>query len=183
MPYSADAIANFFLDRASESGRALTPMQIQKLVFYAHGWHLALDKQGRPLIRENVEAWRFGPVIRSLYGEFSQFRNSQISHRAREVRSQRLADGKLSFKIYEPSLENENPTDVDPELARAILNRVWELYGGLSGYQLSNMTHAENEPWRIIQRAFQGNLPRGLHIPNETIRDCFQQKLAAMPSS
>jgi len=43
-------------------------MKLQKLVYYAHGWHLALNNE--PLIDEQVECWQYGPVISSLFHEF-----------------------------------------------------------------------------------------------------------------
>jgi uncharacterized phage-associated protein len=61
MPYPAAAIANEFIKVAKRNGVLLTPMKLQKLVYFAHGWYLAL--LGKPLINEPVEAWKFGPVI------------------------------------------------------------------------------------------------------------------------
>ena len=57
MPYDAKSIANFFIDRAKESGETLTQMKLHKLIYYAHGWHLALT--GEPLIDEPVQAWNY----------------------------------------------------------------------------------------------------------------------------
>ena len=51
-------------------------MKVQKLVYYAHGWHLGLADA--PLIGELVEAWRWGPVIRSLYAALAEFGNQPI---------------------------------------------------------------------------------------------------------
>ncbi|HHW4679552.1 MAG TPA: Panacea domain-containing protein [Xylella sp.] len=75
--YSPATIANYFLCRASQQGRALTPIQIIKLVYIAHGWHLGFRKE--PLINEPVEAWRHGPVIRSLYGKVKKYGSSGIT--------------------------------------------------------------------------------------------------------
>lgn len=58
---SAKAVANHFLELAWSDGTTLNPMQIQKLVYIAHGWHLAITE--KPLIHESVEAWTYGPVI------------------------------------------------------------------------------------------------------------------------
>ncbi len=77
MPYPAAAIANEFLELARAEGRPLTPMHIQKLIYFAHGWNLALT--GEPLIRERVEAWDYGPVIRALYGELKVFGSGAIT--------------------------------------------------------------------------------------------------------
>ena len=56
--FSPKAIANFFLSLAKQSGEAITPMKLQKLVYYAHGWFAG--HTGTPLINETVEAWHTG---------------------------------------------------------------------------------------------------------------------------
>ncbi|KQH74402.1 Panacea domain-containing protein [Xylella fastidiosa] len=55
----------------------LTPLQVLKLVYLAHGWCLGVHTQ--PLIDELVEAWRAGPLIRSLYNVIKQDRSSGIT--------------------------------------------------------------------------------------------------------
>src|SRR5947209_3400405 len=103
MPYDAKAIANYFLDLAEAEAKSLTPMKLQKLVYYAHGWHLALT--GRPLLDEEIQAWSFGPVIRSLYNEFREFGAEPITRRACLVEP--AADrGSLIEKIREPSIDD-----------------------------------------------------------------------------
>jgi hypothetical protein len=77
MPYPAAAIANEFLELAKANGQALTPMQIQKLVYFAHGWNLAIT--GEPLIWERVEPWDYGPVVRNLYRNLREFGSGAIT--------------------------------------------------------------------------------------------------------
>ncbi len=181
MPYTADAIANFFLDKAQSARKTLTQIQIQKLVFYAHGWYLALDREGRPLVGEMAEAWRLGPVFRSLYREFEDCGKGPITQKAKEMRFEKTEERGLTFSFFEPSIDEERPDDIDRELAMAVLRRVWDIYGKFTAYQLSNMTHSEGEPWRIIRDAMPTPFPKGLHIPNETIRECFRNKLKPLP--
>ena len=76
MPFSAAAVANEFLRLARRDEQTITPLKMQKLVYFAHGWHLALF--GTPLIEEPVQAWQFGPVISSLYQEFKKFGSRAI---------------------------------------------------------------------------------------------------------
>lgn len=170
MPHSADAIANFFLKRAGEEKIPITPMKLQKLIFLAHAWHLALDKEGRPLINEPVEAWKYGPVIRSIYREFRRFGDQGIDCFAQEF------DPK-TFSLYPPTIDQEDAPDVDRDFVLALLERVWEVYKGYTPIELANMTHLPEEPWKVIYDTFHGNIPPGVHIPNELIRQCYQRKL------
>jgi uncharacterized phage-associated protein len=77
MPYDPKAIANYLLEVAKNHNETLTPMKIQKLVYFANGWHLALKNE--PLINEQVEAWPYGPVIPSLYRAFRRFGDQAIT--------------------------------------------------------------------------------------------------------
>ena len=65
MNHDSKAVANVFYKLARKDGGWLTNMQMQKLVYIAHGYHLGL--LGDPLFRETVYAWQFGPVIPPLY--------------------------------------------------------------------------------------------------------------------
>src|SRR5258708_4237314 len=70
-PWKTLAAANFFLAKGLEDGVSIDPLKLQKLVYFAHGWHLAVT--GKPLIDEYVEAWPYGPVIPSLYHRFKSY--------------------------------------------------------------------------------------------------------------
>ena len=142
MAYDARVIADWFIERARQEGRLLTQMKLQKLVYIAHGWHLALTSE--PLVQDNIEAWRWGPVVRALYSEFAIFGASPIP-RASIIRKGAKIDNK----------------------ALTILERVWELYGKYTAAQLSAMTHADNTPWK---ECYQPSAARPAIIPNSLIR-------------
>jgi uncharacterized phage-associated protein len=55
----------------------MTPLKIQKLVYFLHGWHLAV--RADPAIGESFEAWPYGPVLSSLYQQFKGFGRSPIT--------------------------------------------------------------------------------------------------------
>lgn len=59
-------IADSFLSKADEdAGDAVTNLKLQKLVFYAQGYFLAI--YDRPFFKEAIEAWQHGPVCPTLY--------------------------------------------------------------------------------------------------------------------
>ena len=62
MSHSSIAIANGFLDLAEGVPAArMTNMKVQKLVYIAHGFTLAMCDE--PLISSHVHAFQWGPVI------------------------------------------------------------------------------------------------------------------------
>lgn len=75
------AVANYILDCGKEDGETLSPMKLIKLVYLAHGWNLGLT--GEPLITEHVQAWRYGPVIPSIYHDFKEYGNQVVTRYAR----------------------------------------------------------------------------------------------------
>jgi uncharacterized phage-associated protein len=142
MSYSALAIANEFIRLAQDSGRPLTPMKLQKLVYFAHGWYLGLT--GRPLINEPIEAWKFGPVIPSLYHKLKCYRGEYVTHPVTDEDT--WGDLLDPYEIDEFSID-DGPDPEENDLAKAFVKKVWEVYGSFSAVQLSNLTHAEDSPW------------------------------------
>lgn len=55
MSYKSLAVANYLLDKAKAKNDTLTPMQLIKLAYIAHGW--MLGKYGAALLLEPVEAY------------------------------------------------------------------------------------------------------------------------------
>jgi uncharacterized phage-associated protein len=56
-------------------------MKLQKLLFFTHADFLI--RTGRPLIKQEFEAWDYGPVIPSLYREFKKFKDQPITSKAK----------------------------------------------------------------------------------------------------
>jgi uncharacterized phage-associated protein len=167
MATSAKAIANYFLELARKERKALNPMQIQKLVYFAHGWYLALF--GQPLVQEDIQAWSYGPVIPSLYGEFKKFGNGPINEEATESRFEGMI-----FKVVKPSIR-DIPDVQERTRIEAFLDRVWKVYSPFSAIQLSNMTHQEDSPWKIALEQSGGG--RGTIIQNNLIREYFLKQV------
>ena len=80
MNINALSVANYFLELAHKENRPIHLLGLVKRVYIAHGFSLAmLDK---PLIDprfDPVEAWKYGPVIPSVYHSFKQYKASPIT--------------------------------------------------------------------------------------------------------
>jgi uncharacterized phage-associated protein len=166
MPYDSKAVANYFLDCADRAGKKLDPMQLQKLAYFSHGWHLAACNT--PLIDEMVEAWRYGPVIPSLYHEFKSFGKNPVTRRASHLKI--VNEEKLDYVLIEPSIDRADPTC-------RLLDLIWNSYGKLTGIQLSNLTHVPGSPWHVIWQQAEGR--KNVDIPDELIREYFARQLDA----
>ncbi|MCY4245342.1 MAG: DUF4065 domain-containing protein [Gammaproteobacteria bacterium] len=171
MPYSAMAVANYFLDCANSADREITPMKMQKLVYFAHGWHWAIF--GKPLIKEDVMAWKFGPVIEPLYHGFKKYGKSAITDPGVVLSFDKDADGKvdiLSGKFVIPRIPRD---DINPKV-KELLDAVEICYGKLTAIQLSNLTHAPDSPWSGV-RAEGDLVSRNKIIPTEDIKKYFKK--------
>lgn len=156
-PYSAGQVANYILDLADRDGVAVTPMKLQKLVYIAYGWSLALyDLQ---LFTEQIQAWKHGPVIPSLFHEFKVYTNNPITGRSFELNH----DGSTWVSSIPRS-------DRD---ARGAISGTWRAYRHLSAASLRNRTHAPDTPW---SRVYHNEGTLGTVIPPELIREHFVMK-------
>lgn len=161
-PASSTAIANEFIRRAYAHDRSITPMQVQKLVYFAHGMSLATLH--RPLVADVFEAWRFGPVARPLYEALRQYGGTPI---------QRLIErGDGSPFSAEP---DEEPVVASADLAPSqvrLIDRIDSRFGSLPAFRLSALTHEAGSPWANVYRDGAGqNNP----IPNDALGDYFSR--------
>jgi uncharacterized phage-associated protein len=121
----AQIIAKWFLawaDADDDDEGSLTSLKLQKLLYYAQGHHLAL--KGIPLFDDEIQAWKHGPVVPSVYRAYRTGRAEQLHLRD---------DDPFEF------------SDVDGETTGLLID-IWERYGSLAAWRLREMTHSE-PPW------------------------------------
>lgn len=165
--YSPEAIANHFINLSVAND--LTPIKLVKLVYYAHGWHLAITD--KPLLNEQIQAREFGPVVRRLYDIIVDIGYSVNSIITKPFYCLRMKDGKI--EEYDPSINDE----ADRVFLRAFLNRIWTTHGQFSENQLANMSHEPGSPWDQIRQQYSHLLEQSVPIPNELISAFFKKKI------
>lgn len=170
VPFNAKAVANYFLGLGQRDSVPLSPMKLIKLVYLAHGWHLA--HFDRPLINEQIEAWPYGPVISSLYHELKGYGNTPIeSPLLRGTRSRK------GFSFSPHSLNDEKSPE-RRHAAENLIDAVWDTYKDFSAVQLSAMTHQEDSPWHRTWHERGGSKMRGTDIPQKDIKQHFKHLAA-----
>lgn len=160
MPYLPEAIANEFLKLAAENNDAICPMRMQKLIYFAHGWFLALKDE--PLITEKLQAWTYGPVIESLYHEFKKYGSSPIDE---PVLTVKLEDQGNRFTVYKPEVDDSD------SYTKALLKKIWEVYGKHKAIELSNLTHQIDSPW------YYSKINKRCYIENDDIKNYFKKQI------
>lgn len=145
-PFAATAVAAWFVEFVSDDAEQdLTPLKLQKLVYLAHS--LYMDRFHAPLIEEAVQAWKDGPVVKSIYGVYKDFGHAPITMPKRDP-------ARRSW----------------PDEAEQTFADVWACFGGYSASKLRSITH-DAGPWKDLWDADS----RGTEIPNEAIRDAWAQ--------
>ncbi|WP_042332764.1 Panacea domain-containing protein [Desulfosporosinus orientis] len=113
-------VAEYFLNKiVSEAGESITPLKLQKLVYYAQAWSLAFYNS---LFEEDFQAWVHGPVMPGLYIHFKEYGSGNIP----------------KVSSFDSSVfEKEEIT---------VLDLVWSVYGKYDAKYLERLTHIE-KPW------------------------------------
>lgn len=143
-PHDPCYIANYFIEHSIKRENRFTPMQIQKLVYFSHGWMLGIHH--RPLLNKVFEAWRYGPVMPILYYNLSYYGGNPVDN---------------------PILAHEKDFDGDES---DILEQILDIYGEYNGIRLSRMTHIRGGPWDRTWRKHK----RQAIIPNKMIEQYFE---------
>lgn len=157
---AANVVAKEFVKKGIDEGSPVTQMKLQKMVYFAHGFHLAF--YGEPLVAENFEAWKFGPVIPSLYQTYKSWGNNAI-----------LAFSTSEYMIHPNAIHPEHSFihfgGLDERGAYAI-DYTWQVTRNIDAITLSNWSHEPGSPWDQSYK---------LHndlIPNPLIKEYFRRK-------
>lgn len=145
---NAIGVARYLVSLAAgeDEPECLSPMRLQKLLYYAQGWSLA--ERNAPLFKEQIEAWAHGPVVPEVYQTFKGF-------------------GRVAIPETEAAVDALSQEDSE------FVSRVWDAYKGYSAISLSDMTHAER-PWNETRGGLAREARCERTIPPELMREYFR---------
>jgi uncharacterized phage-associated protein len=151
---SESVIAIALIKRGIEEQNFIDPMKLQKLLYIAQGVYLAQNEE--PLFQEKIEAWKFGPVVPSVYQAYKFYGSEKITD------LKRLYD-------FLPSEQLEQEAEKLDSNVNDIIDKVWDTFKDTAPIKLSSWTHIDGSPWH---RNYRPGVS-GVVIPNEDIKEYF----------
>jgi uncharacterized phage-associated protein len=122
--YEAIDVAAYLIQKAHDDNvQDMTPLKLQKLLYFAQGWYLAIHKV--PLFKDRIFAWEYGPVIDSVY---QRYKNGPVAN-------------------ITPDMSLGNAKNITDSRAKKVLNEMWKRYGKETAFALVGMTHV-SKPWK-----------------------------------
>jgi len=121
---ASDVAAIFLKLSQPDLGDVLTNLKLQKLVYYAQGFNLAIN--GEKLFEEDILAWEHGPIVRELYEELKVHGGNAL-----------------------PVPDDISGDATDDQVS--LIEEVNQVYGQFSAWKLRDMTHNE-VPWLATAR-------------------------------
>ena len=153
-------IADSILATAHLYGMKLDPLQINKMCHLVNGF--TLEERDEPAFYNNVEAWKYGPVIPEVYDAYRSYGAGTITHL--ETCRTPLTDASAVSRRYDELVKI-----IGPNVA-SIISGVVKEYGKFSGNDLVGMTHGKDTPWKAAYKPGRNNV-----IPTSTIRDFYRR--------
>jgi uncharacterized phage-associated protein len=144
---TAKNIANWIIDYYSQHGDFVSNLKLQKLIYYAQAWHLALHD--KPLFNERIEAWVHGPVQPAVYGAFKKFGYLPITE-------------SVACKI--DAAHESHVMDV------------LKAYGRLQAFELEQLVHTE-QPWIAARKGLPPDANCKNEIRHIDMRTFYKAKL------
>ncbi len=151
--------AQYIINMCGQYG-AVTPMKLQKLLFYVKAWGLMEDQM---LVAGPFVKWKYGPVNPDVYHAFKEYRSQPLPHR--DVDSRFAPQGRQ----------------------KELIDFIALSYAPFSALALSAMTHRE-KPWlqadideeitsSALQDFYNASHPFGANFPFSP-----EQTYVAVPS-
>ena len=130
--FKVDAVCAFFISEGIAVGRPISQIKLQKLLYFAQGLFVAGTKGRSLLFEDSIYAWKYGPVVKTVYHEFKPFGNNAIT----EV--------EMDLILGEHYL---NPLKELPDHIVQFLKKVWGIFSDYPPFTLVELTHLKGGPW------------------------------------
>lgn len=156
--YNAIDVASYIVNRSIDLNAPVSNLKLQKLLYYVQAAKLV--KSGERMFKEDICAWKYGPVVESVYHRFKMYANAQINEKITNM-SWILMRGFTRDDTYDPC-------DVIMLEDQKIINEILRAHQGHDAMHLVRKTH-EEIPWRD---AINNNKP---YISSNVIKEYYTE--------
>ena len=153
-------VGNAILDAAARDGVTLSNLALNKIIYFAHAWYLALYSQ--PLVDSPFEAWQYGPVHPQVYHQLKRYSDQPITSRLTRIDLETGADVPIEVSL---SAEEEDH-----------ITKITRFYGTRSASWLVEATHEPGAPWDQVWSAAERSPCPGMAIPDDLTERFYSQK-------
>lgn len=123
----------------------ITNLKLQKLMYFVEAYYMVKNKKESQLFDTLWSAWDYGPVNQKLYYYYKKF-------------------GSLAIKLTK--IEEDVGVNLPLENKKYI-EKVYNLFGALSAFELVTLTHLNDSPWSRIKNTKQYNF----EVLNDSVID------------
>ncbi len=120
---------NIILQHFIDKKDPIRNMKLQKLLYFSCGWYIA--NYDRWLIDDDFYAFPYGPVCKTVYEKIKKEHRNMFNPIKSPIKTDVTYNEKEHKKEYDLILE------------------VLEVYGNLTDWELSDITHKHETPWTI----------------------------------
>ena len=146
--YTANDVAEFFINLSltnkidDDVNEGITNLKLQKMLYFSQAAHLVLHNE--ELFKEDIQAWKWGPVVVSVYHKYKTFKNMPLP------------------------LPKDFVDKIGDEETIHFLNGIWEMLNKYSASELMNITHS-HAPWKDAFEKGKNNV-----ITKEALREYYK---------
>lgn len=156
----AHHISDYLLATAKlEHDIDLDQLQLNKLCYLVNGF--TLRERDEPAFYNDVEAWKYGPVVPEVYKMYRVYGDKPITKL--DICRTPLDDSEAVRARQEDLI-----SIIGDEIA-SISSGVLKAYGQCTGGQLILMTHSKNTPWKKAYKPGRNNV-----IPTKEIKQFYR---------
>lgn len=146
--YDALSVARYIIDYCNKSGRGVSNLKLQKILYFVQAEFLVAKPHHTPCFSDRIEAWDFGPVVPTVYHQYKVYGSAIIP----SGRNDPLAG-------YYQTITTED---------QVLINGMVEKTAIYTASQLVQITHNQS-PWKNAYRVGFNN-----EITNTAIRSFFE---------
>jgi len=159
-----------------EKGMTITPLKLQKLLYYCQAWTLVFCDKKSTLFDDVPQAWVNGPVYPVVFDYFKD----QYQIYDNMPKAAFCKEDEISIKTDVLIAQLADKMQLSPEQI-SLFNSIMELYGSMTSDKLVLLTHAE-KPWLEqrsgLQPFDQSNRQISLETMYQYYRDRYQKNHA-----